>query len=150
MEGVETLLAIAACVVASSACPVTPPEPTVPVERFTAVYERSGGLKPTPQKLVVRPGRHATATTVGPSGRPRTARFRISVLKAKQLRNGLQTAHLYEIVPGPPGPCADCYFYSLAFRGDSVNLSQSDVSAAGIGKTIERFEALVEAHLPFH
>ena len=145
-----TLLAIAACLVASPACPVTPPEPTVPVERFTAVYERSGGLKPMPQKLVVRPGRHATATIVEASGRPRTVRFRISVLKAKQLRNGLQTAHLDEIDPAPPGTCADCYFYALTFRGDSVSISQADVSAAGIGKTIERFEALVEAHLPFH
>jgi hypothetical protein len=146
---VGTLLAIAACVVASSACPVTQPEPTVPVEQFTAVYERSGGLKPMPQKLVVRPGRHVTATTVGASGRPRTARFRISVLKAKQLRNGLQTARLDEIDPGAPGSCADCYFYSLSFRGDTVTISQADVPV-GLSRTIKRFEALIEAHLPFH
>jgi hypothetical protein len=145
----ETLLAIAACLVASSACPVTPPESTVPVEQFTAVYERSGGLKATPQRLVVRPGRRVTATTTGASGRPRTARFRISVLKAKQLRNGLQSAHLDEIDPGAPGSCADCYVYSLSFREDTVSLSQADVPV-WLNRTIERFEALIEAHLPFH
>ena len=76
--------------VASFGCgPVEPlPEPVVPVSKFTVSYERSGGLKVMPQKVVIKPGRHAVATTRNGVG-VKTVRYRVPVPTVKRLRSGL-------------------------------------------------------------
>ena len=144
------LAAMASCLVASAGCgPEPPPEPTVPVAKFSVAYERSGGLAPMPQKLVITPGRHAVATARGAGGRPQTARFRAAVGTVKRLRNGLSDPRFAAFGGGGPGNCADCYFYAIDYREHSVSVPQSDVPV-WLGRTIDRLEALVEAHLPFH
>ena len=118
-----------ACLAASFGCgPGPAPEPIVPVESFKIAYERSGGLKPLPQSLVVRPGRRAVATTLGPNGTKRTARFRVSVLTVKTLRNALRGSRwdTLSTVTDPSG-CADCYLYSITYQGHSVHLLQNQV-----------------------
>jgi hypothetical protein len=146
---VGPLLATVACLVGSAACPVTPPEPTVPVERFSAVYERSGGFAPTTQRLVIRPGRHAVATYRPPDGPLQTARFRLSVLTVKRLRNALSQPHFPGYESPPNTTCADCREYRFEFRGDSVSFAENHIPA-WLRKTVLRCDAIVEAHLPFH
>ena len=129
---------------------MTPAEPTVPVERFSAVFERGGGFSPMPQKLVIRPGRRATATVVGTRGRLHTVHFRISVLTAKRLRNGLAQPKFDSHESDPdPGGCANCFQYTLEFKGKSISFWQNK-TPPWISKTVQRFEALIEAHRPFH
>jgi hypothetical protein len=144
------LLATIACVVASSGCgPTEPaPAPTVPVSQFAVSYERSGGLKVMPQKVVIRPGRHAVATTRNGVG-VKTVRYRVPVRTVKQLRNGLSDPRFAAFEGGAPSTCADCYVYTIAFRGHTVTVDQSTVPV-WLQKTITRLEALAGPHLPFH
>jgi hypothetical protein len=141
--------AIAACLVASSGCPAPEPPPQpVPIERFSAVYERSGGLKPMPQRVVIRPGREAETATRSFDENSEVG-FTISVLKAKQLRAGLSQPRFRAFDTTLPGNCADCYLYTIGFRGHEISFPQSEIPGF-IRKTVARFEALYESHLPRH
>ena len=126
-----------------------PVEPEIPIEKFAATYERSGGLSPSMQRFVVAPGRRAIVTTTVAGEQPETVRFRLSVLTAKRLRNGLAQAHFTGQEHPPATPCADCYVYTLKYRGETVSFNQTEIPR-WIKKTVGRFEALIEAHRPFH
>jgi hypothetical protein len=102
-----------------------------------------------PQKLVISPGRQAVVKTLGPGGEPRTARFRVSALTIKRLRNGLSDQRFDVFEGSGPGNCADCWVYSIDYRGHSVSVAQTNVPI-WLRKTIGRLEALVESHLPLH
>jgi len=143
-------LATMACVVASFGCgPVEPlPEPLVPVSKFSVRYERSGGLKVMPQKVVIKPGRHVVATTRNGVG-VKTVRYRVPVPTVKRLRNGLSDPRFAAFEGGPPGTCADCYVYTITYRGHMVTVDESTVPG-WLRKTITRLEALAAPHLPFH
>jgi hypothetical protein len=144
------LAAVIACLVAYPGCGAEArPVPVVPTEKVALTYERSGGLAATPQKLVIRPGRQAAATGTNAAGKKKTVHFRLSAPKTNQLRNKLldrRFALLEDSVA--PGNCADCYLYSIKFRGHSVSISQVDVPA-WLAKTIGHLEALA-AHRPLH
>jgi hypothetical protein len=139
-----------ACLAASFGCgPVEPvPAPTPPISQFSVRYERSGGLKVMPQKVVIKPGRHAVATTRNGRG-VKTVRYRVPVPTVKRLRNGLSDPRFAAFEGGPPSNCADCYVYSITYRGHTVTVDQSEVPA-WLQKTITRLEALAGPHLPFH
>jgi hypothetical protein len=121
----------------------------VPVSRFAVTYERNGGLAPSPDKLVVRRGRRAAVKTTSAAGVARTVRFRLSVLTVKRLRNALSQPPFATWEGVPANGCADCYVYTLDFRGHSVSFPQNEIPI-WLRKTVRRFEALVEAHRPFH
>ena len=144
------LLATMACVVASFGCgPVEPlPDQLVPVSKFSVSYERSGGLKVMPQKVVIRPGRHAVATTRNGVGVKRV-RYRVPVPTVKRLRKGLSDPRFAAFEGGPPSNCADCYVYTITYRGHTVTVDQSTVPS-WLQRTITRLEALAGPHLPFH
>jgi hypothetical protein len=147
---VGPLAATISCLLAYPGCGTEPPpEPPVPVAKFSVIYERGGGLKPMPQRLVIRPGRHAIATTASATGRSRTVRFRVSVLTIKRLRAGLDDPRFDLLESSGPGNCADCYVYSIDYRGHAVSVAQVDVPR-WLSKTIERFGALAGSHRPFH
>ena len=120
----------------------------MPTEKFSVTYERSGGLKPMPQMLVIRPGRKATATTRSAGGESRTVHFRVPVPKAQQLRAGLSNPRFALLESSGPGNCADCYLYSIDYRGHSVSLTEVDIPG-WLRKTVGRLGALA-AHLPSH
>jgi hypothetical protein len=101
-----------------------------------------------PQKLVIRRGRQATATTRSASGESQTVRFRVPAAKIRQLRAGLSNPQFALLESSEPGNCADCYLYSIDYRGHSVSVTQVDVPS-WLSKTIGSLEALA-AHRPFH
>jgi hypothetical protein len=123
------------------------------VAEFAIAYGRSGGLKSMPQKLVIRPGRHAVLTTLGPElgSLLRTVRFRVAAKKIEGLRDALERAGFQTIgIPGPsPGVCADCFFYEIEYRGHMVSFSQAQMPGRLRG-VVSRIEALIATHLPFH
>lgn len=144
------LLATIVCVLTTAGPCESPPAPEpLPVTQFAISYERSGGFAALPRKLVIRPGQRGTATTFDPKNGRRSVEFRVAEKKVKQLRAAAEAAHLGEVPPSEPGSCADCYVYSVAYRGASVSIAQVDVPTRMRG-LIDRAEALIAAHLPFH
>jgi hypothetical protein len=118
------------------------------VARFAISYERSGGLAAMPQKLVIRPGRHAAVTTRDTDSlQPRTVRFRIGVKRIESLSRALEKAHFETIgTPGPnPGACADCFYYAIGYQGHEVGFSQIEVPK-GLRSVIGQLEAVIAAH----
>jgi hypothetical protein len=85
---------------------------------------------------------------VDANGESRTVRFRVSVSKINQLRAGLSDPRFALLESSGPGNCADCYSYSIAYRGHSVTISQVDVPG-WLSGTIGRLEALA-LHRPLH
>jgi hypothetical protein len=144
-------MATVACVFAmgGSCEPEPPPRAPLPVAKFAFSYDRSGGLAPMPQRLVVRPGRKATAVAVGPDRKSHRVEFRLSVAATEQLRDAAEAANLAKIGAEAPGTCADCFVYTVAYRGDSVSIDQASLPP-GLSKLVSRSEALIAAHLPFH
>jgi hypothetical protein len=145
------LLATAmACLAMSPGCGGPVAAETPPVASFAISYERSGGLKPMPQKLVIEPGRRGQVYQA-PNGHESGARiFRVGKSRILSLRRGLAKAHFEQIEGGGlPGTCADCYLYSIRYRGHSVSLVETEVPAQ-LRKVINQLEAVIDAHLPFH
>jgi hypothetical protein len=140
------LLATLACMVAAGSCGDPPPPP--PVEQFAITYERSGGLAAMPEKLTVRPGRNATMTVRRRNGGESVA-YRLGVKQVKKLRAAAETARISELPASEPGSCADCYVYSVTYRGESASVAEVDVPRR-MQPLIDRAEALIAAHLPFH
>jgi hypothetical protein len=148
-----TLLATALACLATYCGPAIAQGPPAPsVAQFAISYERSGGLAAMPQKLVVRPGRHAVLTTRGPAPDGlKTSRFRVAAKRIADLRGALRRADFDSIdTPAPaPGACADCYLYALRYQGHEVSFSEVDAPERLRG-VLDRLEALVAAHLPRH
>jgi hypothetical protein len=143
-------LAAACGIAAAGSPPATEAPPTI--AEFAITYERSGGLKPMPYRLAIRPGRAATLTAEGAlDERSRTVRFRVSRKRIRRLRAALGRAG-FETVgdPGPsPGACADCYFYAIAYEGHEVTFSEALVPKR-LRETVALLEDLIAAHLPRH
>jgi hypothetical protein len=140
------------CLVAVGApCEDPPAIPTAPppVNQFAISYERGGGFAAMPQKLTIRPRRHATVTALDARGRRRSVEFQVAAKKVKQLRAAAETARIGEIAIPQPGTCADCFIYTVAYRGEKVSVEEVDVPTR-MRPLIDRAEALIAAHLPFH
>jgi hypothetical protein len=125
-----------------------------PASHFTISYERSGGLRADPRSLTVTPGRHAAAKGRRLPSRPDsvlTARFRIGVGQVKRLRAALERARFTAIRAPKPETvvCADCFSYEILYRGHDVTFSDATLPRR-LRPVVNRLEALIEAHLPFH
>lgn len=119
-----------------------PPSPAA----FAISYERSGGLDPASRKLRIRPGRYAVASTgVAAGAYGRTARFRVPAKRIRSLERGLARARFAAIESAPPVGCADCYRYSIRYRGHAVTLLETDVSAR-LRRVIDQLEAVIATH----
>ncbi len=124
------------------------------VAKFALSYVRSGGLRPNPQSLRVEPGRHATAERSKVSahgGSMRSTQFRIGVEQVKRLRAELERANFTAIRPPRPetAVCTDCFLYEIRYRGRTVNFNTVTLPRR-LRPVVERVEAVIEAHLPFH
>lgn len=142
------LLATLACVVGVGTCGEPPLPPTPPIEQFAISYERSGGLAAMPEKLTVKPGRDVMVTARRRNGGEGVG-FRLGVKQTKKLRAAAETARIDELPSSMPGNCADCYVYSVTYRGKSASIAEIDVPRR-MQPLIDRAEALIAAHLPFH
>ena len=142
-----------ACLTAAAApgCGPKLAEAQPPAERFAISYERGGGFAPVPHKLVIRPGRRASLT-VREYAPPRAATvdFPVSKRRVEGLRRALARADFQSIEsPGPDSGCSDCFLYEIRHRGHEVAFD--DVSMPGrLRGVVDRLEAIVEAHRPFH
>jgi hypothetical protein len=148
-----------ALVCLAAGCP-GPPAAKPPPKPFALHYARSGGLKPVPQELTIRPGRRAVASILAPRVGRRTARFRISRRKVASLKRGLRRARFFGLSSSDSWTCPDCFRYSIAYRGHEVAMDQSSMPAK-LGELVTEIEALIYAHtippnvrqrshLPFH
>ncbi len=143
------IAAVVSCVVASSGCewpPEPTPDPVPTVAQFTVDYHRSGGLKAETIGLQIEPGRHATARARGA-----TVHFRVAAKKIRRLRTALEDANWG--TPAPPGSesgtCADCYRYSIHYRGLTAVFDQS-IQTHRFDPAVDLLEALIDSHLPLH
>jgi hypothetical protein len=114
---------------------------------FAIHFEKSGGLKPMPQELTIGPGRHAKATmaTGTPAG-ARTVRFRVSKKQVARLRRGLRQAHFSELESSLPGNCADCYLYTIEYRGHEVTADDSALPDR-LHVVVRKLETIVFTHV---
>jgi hypothetical protein len=141
-------------------CPGSPAADPPPPQPFAIHFEKSGGLKPMPQELTIRPGRHAEASMAGTSAGKRTVRFRVSRKKVATLRRGLRRAHFFGLESSLPGNCADCFLYTIEYRGHEVTIDESSLPAK-LRDVVTKLETIVFVHvvmpsadevphLPFH
>ena len=145
-------MAIAACLTAASPCgPSGAPAAPVPLDRFTATYERSGGLLPEPRKVVIRHRKallKKSERVVAGVGTSSTT-VKLSDRKLKQFRAAISQPRFAAYESPFPGNCADCFIYTVAYRGEKVSVEEVDVPTR-MRPLIDRAEALIAAHLPFH
>jgi hypothetical protein len=119
-----------------------------PASHFAIAFERSGGLKPTVETLVVRPGLRAYAT--GPKGsRQGSAYFRMPARTAEELRRELAKARFTHLRSNADGTCADCYLYSITYHGHTVLDLESRLPRS-LMEVVDTLEAEVIAHLYRH
>ncbi|HEY5976564.1 MAG TPA: hypothetical protein VIT85_01800 [Solirubrobacterales bacterium] len=126
-------------------CPGSPEESLPPPQPFAIHFEKSGGLKPIPIELTIRPGRRAMASISGTRAGERTVRFRVSRRKVASLKSGLRRAHFFKLQSPFPGNCADCFLYSIEYREHKVSTDQSAMPAK-LGEVVAELESLVYAH----
>jgi hypothetical protein len=141
-------------------CPGPPTAHASGPQPFAIHFEKNGGLKPMSQELSIRPGRHAVASmAVAPVGN-RTVRFRVSRKKIATLRRGLREAHFSTLNGSSPGNCADCFVYTIEYRGHGVTIDESSLPAE-LRDVVTKLETIVFVHvvmpspdevphLPFH
>jgi hypothetical protein len=144
------LAAMISCLVAYPGCesPVerAQPDPVPTVSQFAVKYSRSGGLKAEFLSLQIEPGRHATLQDRGG-----TVHFLVAPKKIRRLRAALEDADWETIgsQASGSGTCADCYLYSIGYRGLTVSFDES-IQTRRFDHAIEQLEALVDSHRPFH
>jgi len=120
------------------------------IAEFAITYERSGGLRPKPYRLAIRPGRHGTLTTEGAlDKRSHTVRFRVTRAKVERLRDALERADFGTVGTPDAGVCADCYVYAIRYEGHEVVFGDGSMPKR-LRETVALLERLVAAHRPRH
>lgn len=139
-----SLLAIAAaaalygCGEDGSATSTTQPQSAGPL----VVYERSGGIAYTAQRMVIAQNGSATVEVEGPG--EIGAEFELSESELHELR-GLLAGASFES-PAPSG-CADCYAYSIEHEGRSASFDQTSYPPA-MKPLVTFLSKLVERETP--
>jgi hypothetical protein len=127
-------------------CPGSPAADAPAPQPFAIHFEKNGGLKPMPEELTIRPDRRAVASlAVAPVGN-RTVRFRVSKKKVATLRRGLRQARFSTLESSPPGNCADCFLYTIEYRGHGVTIDESSLSAE-LRNVVTKLETIVFVHV---
>ena len=106
------------------------------------VYERSGGIAFTAQRMVVQEDGSATVKVQGPG--EIGAEFEVPDAELEELR-GLLAEATFES-PEPSG-CADCYAYVLEHDGESASFDQANMSA-GMEPLVSLLSEIVERETP--
>jgi hypothetical protein len=115
------MFALAACVAATLFAGAVGPA----AARSTVVrFERSGGFAGFDDHVTVFSDRRYLARSRDGAAR----RKRLSTKGMRALRRDLEAAHLDRPPPrAGPGGCADCFEYTIAYRGHRVSLSEDNV-----------------------
>ncbi len=127
-------------------CPGPPAAEAPPPKPFSLSFEKSGGLKPMPEKLTIDPGRHAEATIAGTGAGTRTVRFRVSRKKVGILQKGFRRAGFPQLESPLPGNCADCFIYTIRYRGHEVTIDEAAMSAE-LRDVVTKLETIVFDHV---
>jgi hypothetical protein len=134
------------CLAMAPGCGGPPPADAPAPAPFAIHFEKNGGLKPAPEELTIRPDRHAVASlTVAQLGN-RTVHFRVSKKKVATLRRGLRRAHFLTLSSSPPGNCADCFLYTIQYRGHEVTIDESTLPA-DLRDVVTKLETIVFVHV---
>jgi hypothetical protein len=103
-------------------------------------------LAATIAATTVAPAQFATASADEPGRGERRVDFHLSAHRIRALERGLRSAHFVSLEsPGPSG-CADCFEYSLFYRGHSLELDESQTPPR-LDAVIAQLEAIISAHL---
>jgi hypothetical protein len=136
-----------ACLAMTPGCGGPPVvETPSPTARFAIHFEKSGGLKAMPEELTIRPGRHAVATIVDTVAGRRTVHFQVSAKKVATLKRGLRRARFSTLKSSLPGNCADCFLYTIEYRGHEVTIDQTALSDA-LRDVVTKLETIVFTHV---
>jgi hypothetical protein len=127
-------------------CPGPPAAEAPPPQPFAIHFEKSGGLKPMPQELTIGPDRHAKAAMAGTAAGVRTVRFRVSRKKVATLKRGLRRAHFSALESSLPGNCADCFLYTIQYRGHEVTIDESALPDR-LREVVTKLETIVFTHV---
>jgi hypothetical protein len=154
MRILATALACLCATCGSAVAVALPPElKPAPAASFAISYERGGGFAPMPRKLVIRPGRIGTVTEVRPGPNEvesAATRFKLKAKTIEGLRRALARADFARIrSPGPDTGCADCFLYEIRYRGHEVSFDQVS-EPPRLRPVLDRLDAIVDAHRPFH
>lgn len=108
-------------------------------------YDKSGGIAGVHDHLHIAPGGKAIlkggyGTEAGTTG------FRVGPRRLAALRKALATARFGTIPPesGPTG-CADCFVYSVTYRGHTVTRDEIDVPER-LAPVLRQLQAIIDAH----
>jgi hypothetical protein len=123
-----------------SAAEARPPQP------FAIHFEKSGGLKPMTEELTIGPDRRAKAVMAGTPAGVRTVRFHVSRKKVATLRRGLRRAHFSVLESSGPGNCADCFLYTIQYRGHGVTIDESQLPDR-LRDIVTKLETIVFTHV---
>jgi hypothetical protein len=136
-----TLLAVGA-IAPAAGCDeddtIADPEPGGPL----VVYERSGGIAFTAQRMVIAEGGSATVEVQGPG--KIGAEFQLSDSELEELR-GLLADATFES-PEASG-CADCYAYLIEHRGQRASFDQTN-APPGTEPLVAFLSEIVERETP--
>jgi hypothetical protein len=139
-----TCACLAAFAAGSAAVAAAPEQRSAPYE-FMLIYERGGGFAPSTRSLVVAPAQFATAASSGTRAGERHVDFHLGSRRIRALERGLRRAHFASLEsPGASG-CADCFEYSLFYRGHLLEFDESQMPR-GLRGVVAQIEAIISAH----
>jgi hypothetical protein len=107
------------------------------------VYERSGGIAYTAQRMVIERDRSATVEVEGPG--KIGAEFELTDAQDEELRTLLSNATLES--PSESSGCNDCYAYRIEHGGDSASFDQTSFPP-GTEPLVAFLSKLVERETP--
>lgn len=131
------MIIVGAAVAAVLLATDTPRAPAV--GRSTLVtFHRSGGLAGVDDRVTVKSDRHFVVRSRGSSAR----HGRLSAAAMDKLRHALSKAQLDRPVSQGQGGCADCFIYTITYKGHRVELSEDRVPAR-MRPAIDRLSRLI-------
>jgi hypothetical protein len=146
MKAIAIVMALFAAALAAGCGDDRATAPTAPTTTQAAeplvVYERTGGLAFTAQRLVVEEDGSATVTVEGPG--EIGAEFQLSEAELDELRALLDAA---SFETSEPSACADCYVYAVQSGGESTTFDQTSVPSS-TAPLVEFLSKIVEHKTP--
>ncbi|WP_354700311.1 hypothetical protein DSM112329_00579 [Paraconexibacter sp. AEG42_29] len=86
-------------------------------------FDKGGGFAGVDVRTRIRGDRRVTVTERGRA----TRRHTLKAATLTALRKTLDAAELGEKLPGPQGGCADCFVYSITYKGRRVTFDEAAV-----------------------
>lgn len=108
-------------------------------------YAKTGGIAGVSERLHIgRTGRAMVSEQTGVDSA--ASRFQVGAKRLSSLRAALAKSGFAGIGAPQPTGCADCFIYTVAWRGHSVTRDESDVPSR-LAPVLRQLGAIVDAHL---